>query len=533
MNAISLVIFIVTGIYILLNFKHDIQMLQQNSYRISRYRRWLRGNYMTAWRLVDLALLFALFSTLVAPQAVAIIIAITALCKCVIILRKKYKKPLVFTRRVWRIYSVTALLALLVYVVAILSYYQLISFGGVSIVGIRFPLGTGLLIAILSYCFVIAAVVILIPVEKLINRRYYNEAAGILRSMPNLKVIGITGSFGKTSTKHYLEAILSEGFEVLMTPGSYNTPMGVIRTVREMMKPYHEVFICEMGAKQRGDIKEICDLVHPSIGIVTAVGPMHLETFGSLENVQKTKFELIDALPSDGLAIINNDFELCAERIVDNVAALRYAVSNSEGVQFHAMNVKYSPFGTDFDVIGSDGSVQHYTTPLVGECNISNLLAAIVTARALGMSEEKIRYAVGRLNQVEHRLSVKRTPGGVTIIDDAFNSNAFGSKMALDVLQGFNTGKKIVVTPGMIELGDKQFELNKQFGERIAKSADIAIIVGHYNREAITSGINAAGMDKENVFTVDSFSDAQKILSEILSSGDTVLYENDLPDTFK
>ncbi len=146
---------------------------------------------------------------------------------------------------------------------------------------------------------------------------------------------------------------------------------------------------------------------------------------------------------------------------------------------------------------------------------------------------EKIRYAVANIEQVEHRLNMKRTPGGVTIIDDAFNSNPTGSKMALDVLKMMTGGRRIIVTPGMIELGDRQEELNRKFGESIAVSADIAIIVGTYNRDAIVEGIENVDNGIAKVHKVDSFNEAQQLLATMLKSGDTILYENDLPDTFK
>ena len=158
---------------------------------------------------------------------------------------------------------------------------------------------------------------------KSINNSYVNDARRIIGEMPSLKVVGITGSYGKTSTKHYLNRILSEQFNVVMTPGSFNTPMGVTRTIREMLKPYTEIFICEMGAKQRGDIKEICDIVHPQYGIITAVGEQHMESFKSIENVQRTKFELADALPADGFCVVNDDFPYVANREVDNTSCLR------------------------------------------------------------------------------------------------------------------------------------------------------------------------------------------------------------------
>lgn len=532
MTILYIVIFVVCGAYMLLNFKSDIQMLQQNSYRIDRYWRWLRGKKATAWRLIDVALLLLLFSILLPNVVSALVIALTAIAKCAVIMNRKSKKPLVFTRRVWRIYGVTGGIAAALYICFICLAPGWTSPEGHP-TAVELSLGILLLTTIFSYLFVILAVWILTPVEKSINKRYYDDAARILRSMPDMKIVGITGSYGKTSTKHYLERILSEQFDVLMTPGSYNTPMGVIRTVREMMKPYNEVFICEMGAKQVGDIKEICDLVHPHIGIVTAVGPMHLESFKSIENVQSTKFELVDALPADGLAVVNNDFPYCANRDVDNVECMRYAVSTPDGAQYTASDIVYTPFGTEFTVNGPDGFELRLTTRLVGECNISNLLAATIVALHLGMDTAKIKNAVAQIEQVEHRLNMKRTPGGVTIIDDAFNSNPSGARMAVDVLSHFTDGKRIIVTPGMIELGEKQHELNRELGEHIGRNVDVAIIVGQYNRAPLTEGIRNSGFDCENLIEADSFAHAQQILSGLLAKGDVVLYENDLPDTFK
>lgn len=349
--------------------------------------------------------------------------------------------------------------------------------------------------------------------------------------MPHLTIIGITGSYGKTSTKHYLYRILSEKYNVIMTPGSYNTPMGVIRTVREMMKPYYDVFIVEMGAKQIGDIKEICDLVAPSIGIVTAVGEQHLESFKTIENVQRTKFELIDALPSDGLGVLNNDFPYIASRPVSNVPVLRYALE-AGNADFHIEDIVYDDIETRFTIVG-DGHKLALSTQLVGDCNLSNLMAAVIVALHLNVPENAIKYAVSRIEQVEHRLNIKRAPGGLSIIDDAFNSNPDGARMALDVLNRVRATRRIVITPGMIELGDKQDEYNHRFGEQMAAVADYVMIVGTYNRAAILEGLQAGGMKEEAIFLADSFTTAQARLVQIARAGDVVLYENDLPDTFK
>lgn len=528
MLACSIIAIVLAVLCIIYEFRRQLMMLQQNSYRNERYRRWLSASQDTTstMRLVTGAVVLASLSTLSVPLISLCLVAIVSVVNIFNLAGKKYKKPLVMTKRAERIFSVMLLLAAIPVSGVILF----------CVFGHR-PLDQAAVTALLIFCFsplfTLAANWLLKPVEAHINHKYYVDAERILKSMPDLKIIGVTGSYGKTSTKHYLNRILSEKYDVMMTPGSFNTTMGVIRTVREYLKPYNEVFIVEMGAKQPNDIMEICDLVHPSIGIVTAVGEQHLESFKTIENVQRTKFELIDSLPADGLAIINDDFPFVANRPVSNVECIRYAVSSTDAAQYTATKIHYTPNGTDFTVVTPEGKQHVFNTRLVGECNVSNLLAAIITALRLNVPVDKIRYAVANIEQVEHRLNMKRTAGGVTIIDDAFNSNPTGSKMALDVLKMMTGGRRIIVTPGMIELGERQEELNEIFGRHIASSADIAIIVGTYNRDAIVAGIENADNRSARLYKVDSFNEAQQLLATMLKPGDTILYENDLPDTFK
>jgi len=505
-------------------FSRDLMMLQQNSYRNERYSKWFSqsGESTSFGRIfccIGLLCLLVNHIPYFAGAFIAIVITIwqgASLCK------KKYKKPLVWTARAKRIFIVMCAFTAIITTLSILFF----SYKGACV--------SLMAILVLSPIILLAANDTLKPIEKSINKKYYNEAASILASMPDLKIIGITGSYGKTSTKHYLYRILQEHFATTMTPGSFNTTMGVIRTVREHLRPYDEVFIVEMGAKQLGDIKEICDLVHPSMGIITAVGEQHLESFKTIENVQRTKFELADSLPQNGLAIVNNDFPFIANRKVANTDCIRYGVSNTNGADIIASDIRYSPTGTTFIISGGDlEKPMELHTKLVGECNVSNLLAAVTVALKLGVPADKIKFAVAQIEQVEHRLNMKRTPTGITIIDDAFNSNPHGSKMALEVLAMMKPGKRIVITPGMIELGELQDKANHEFGRNIAKCADIAIIVGRYNRDAIMEGISAGPINKKNIHAVDTFAQAQDLLQNIATTGDTVLYENDLPDTFK
>ncbi len=516
---------------LVVELRRILMMLQQNSYRRERYMKWLAtsGDTTSGLHIFGLTVFFASMVPFI-PRVVSMAamllfaaVAIPMLCT------RKYKKPLVMTPRAWRIFFTAMVLAAVIAGVTVMLTLTTGGNGALYCVDVAL---TGCYC--ISHFLIPASNSLLSPLETSINRRYYREAQAILAAMPSLRIVGITGSYGKTSTKHILCRILSEKYETLMTPGSFNTTLGVVRTVREYLKPYHEVFIVEMGAKNRGDIKEICDLVHPRCGIITAVGPQHLESFKTISAVRATKFELADALPADGVAVVNNDFEMIADRAVDNVRCVRYAVKHTEGADYIATDIRYSSSGTEFTVRGvADGNELRLRTPLVGECNISNILGAVAMARALGVDDNRIAYAVEKLEQIEHRLSMRRIPGGLTIIDDAFNSNPVGSAMALDVLAAMGPGKRILITPGMIELGESQYDLNREFGHHAAAAADVVIVVGQYNRHAIADGLAEGGAPDDKVLLADTFAEAQSMLGGFAAAGDIVLYENDLPDTFK
>lgn len=523
-------VLVIMSVATVLQLLRDLRMLQQNSYRTERYWRWMKETNDTMdfcfW-----AVMLMLFLDLSSLPATLLKMSITALLGIYVIVRLcriKYKKLLAMTRRAWRIFITDLIICLIVGG----AYLAVFRFGyGCSIPFTAACIATALFLV--TRLTTIASVWVLTPVEYLINRKYYRRAAARLAQMPDLKIIGITGSYGKTSTKHYLHRILSQHYDTLMTPGSYNTTLGVIRTINEYLKPYNQVFIVEMGAKQKGDIKEICDLVHPQAGIITAVGPQHLETFKSIESVRDTKFELADAIPADGLVVINNDFEPAKHRPVSNTIAIRYGIADTENCAYTAINITYGPDGTDFTITGPDGFALDIHTRLVGECNISNLIAAVIVALHLGIPESKIQYAIQTIEQVEHRLQMRHLAGGITIIDDAFNSNPSGSRMALQVLGGMTTGSRFVITPGMIELGEMQFDLNKEFGKNIAKNADFVFVVGEYNQEAILTGLMEAGYPEDKVVCVDTFLNANAQVMTMAKPGDTILIENDLPDTFK
>ncbi len=503
--------------------RYELHMMQLNSYRNERYSKWLSSNLITGNRITELlAIIVTGIAAFVASPLITgiLFIAIYALLGWQM-LAKKQKKPVVFTKRAQRLFGAC-------YAITVIA-------GAIAHFAFNGPVAALLAATItlfLSFVVIMIANVLLAPVEKSVNDWYYKDAKRILAARPDLIIIGITGSYGKTSTKHFLYRILSEKYNVLMTPGSFNTTMGVIRTIREKLEATHEVFIVEMGAKQPHDIKEISDLVNPQIGILTAVGEQHLETFKTIQNVQKTKFELIDALPSGGLAVLNADYEFVANRPVAdrNVA---YYSSEDANVEYHIENISYSSRGSAFSVFRGQEQIGEFQTRLLGSYNLSNILAAVIVARHLNVPESAIGYGIRKLEPVEHRLEVKSHSNGVTVIDDAFNSNPVGSKMALEVLGAIEGNRKIIITPGMIELGEKQEYYNMLLGEQIAETCDYVILVGKKISEPIHKGLKNKGYDESKLFIAQNFKEATQHLSGMVAAGDVLLYENDLPDNLE
>lgn len=513
---------IVYFIALILDIKRDLHIMQLNSYRPERYMRWAKQKYFTGIKSLIVILVLPLLASLLFPKNIILVLIIIFWSFYSIkLLKQKSKKPLVFTARAKRIYT-------LAIVLLCVQFYISWNFA----VSEKTLVWVFSIAQIFSGLFVVVSVFLLTPIEKLINKSYYNDAKRLLKSHSKLKIIGITGSYGKTSVKHFLHAILSEKYNVLMTPGSYNTTMGVIRTVREYLKPVHEVFIAEMGAKQKGDIKEICDLVEPEVGILTAVAPQHLETFKTIENVKKTKFELIDSLPENGLAVLNADYETIKSNVLSNGIQKNYYSVKFDSVDFHAKNIYYTSKGMKFHIFHKNQLILELETKLLGEHNVSNIVASCVVALHLGVDKESIKFAVKKLKPVQHRLEIKPNLGGITVIDDAFNANPDGARMAVEVLKQVSGNQKIIITPGMIELGSKEEELNFEFGKQIAQNCDYAILVGKKQTKPIFEGLKEAGFATEKVYVAQSIYDANNHMRSIATTGDVVLYENDLPDTF-
>jgi len=347
-----------------------------------------------------------------------------------------------------------------------------------------------------------------------------------------LQKIGITGSYGKTSTKFILQQCLTTKYQALATPESYNTTLGVVRVIRELLRPIHEFFIAEMGARQTGDIQEICALVQPKIGIITAIGEQHLETFKDISTIINTKLELFAALPADGIAVYN--FDDAVVRGAEKPSGPRYvtyAIDANEA-DYLASELLSSAKGTEFTLTTKNGDSQRFRTRLLGRHNIYNILAAISVSAELGIPLSALFPVVANLKPLPHRLEVRKTAAGFTILDNAFSSNPQGAKSSLEVLAAIEGKRKIMITPGMVELGNREFELNKVFGKQASSVCDHIILVGAKRAIPIREGLLEAGYPESDIYIAADLRDGQKHLEEVLQADDVVLYENDLPDTY-
>jgi len=331
--------------------------------------------------------------------------------------------------------------------------------------------------------------------------------------------------------------LLKRQFRVLKTPASFNTLLGIAKTINEELRDSTEVFIAELGAYRKGDIAELSSFVNPKIGILTAVGPQHLERFGSLEAIEATKGELLDALPKDGVAVVNGDDPRC--RRLATKKALRggivklFGLDNSLGdLALWATDVASGPDGLSFRMVDGQGHEVRVQTALLGRHNISNLLGATLVALELGVHMERVRALIREIQPAPHRLQLSKTQDGIVVIDDSYNSNPVGAAAALDALAELKGGKKILVTPGMIELGDRQVVENREFGKKAATTCDFVVLVGTRQTAPLAAGLLDAGFPTEQTRIVNNLHEARVEIERVARSGDVVLFENDLPDLY-
>ncbi len=522
-------------VYIFYKSRTSLYMLQQNLYNENkRYLRWCERNMERIFNPIDfLPLLLSIFLFFSNESFIMEVIYVSITIIYVIGIYDEYRKNqdnqnkirFNVTNRVKRLYMTEFL------IIGLLIFYLVITnFSGIPLIILT------ILIAILYY-FIYFVNILNKPIEKIVYLYYFNKSKKKLYSMNRLKVVGITGSYGKTSSKNILSHILSSKYIVRPTPRNLNTPYGLMITINSYLDKFDEVLIAEMGAYVNNEIKEMCDFVKPKYGILTVIGEAHLETFKTRENICRTKFELIESLPIDGAAVLNLDDKYQVDYVKNelrnkDIKIIWIGKDNPEA-KFNATNVKSNKNGMNFDV-NYNKEVYHVETKLLGLHNVYNILASIALGVEMKVPIPDMIVKIKSLMPVEHRLEIKKI-NNITMIDDAYNSNPTGAKNALDVLKMMD-GLKVVVTPGMVELGDSEKSLNYEFGKNIAASSDYVILIGEKRCENIKQGILDNGFKEGKIIILNRVVDAFNKLEELKRKNPEkevyALFENDLPDIY-
>ena len=513
-----------------------LHIFQLETYKLDRYGRWLAHHASLIVRPshgVGLAVLGVggLATAVVDPTGLAL--GALLVWTGAFISSRRYrsdqeKKPFALTARMTRLAIPTGILVLFPVVGGGLYGWTL----GLP-AGVLWYLGGFLVADLGAPLWVALAAGLMHPIEMAIQRGFKQQARQRLQTRSDLSVIGITGSYGKTSTKFIVAELLRQQYSVYATPSSYNTPMGLCLAVNEHLTPEHQVLVLEYGIRYPGDMDELCDIAEPDASVVTTVGVAHLETMGTQDNIAAEKGVLVERTASDGPAVLNVDDERVAA-MADRAPGPVWRVSTEghPGADITATHIQYDTSGTAFDVTDDTGTTASFETQLLGRHNVLNMLLSVAVGRSMGLRLRQMAHAARRVEPIEHRLQL-REQGDVTVIDDAFNSNPVGARNAVEILSEMGDGQRVIVTPGMVELGDRQWSENKQFGAFLAdQGLDLVVLVGAEQTAPIQEGLSEGDIPAERVVVVASLAEARERLKRRLGPGDVVLYENDLPDQY-
>jgi len=510
---------------------HLLHMLQLEEYDIQRFVHWvaLHVDQLAANPMLDLlgllgvVVLFLPLESGSSEDVIACGLSIAVglaglLWERRLRARSPVKKALVMTPRARRLLACAAILSLGICLILLARQARL-------------ALAIAWLLPMLAPVILVISRMVMEPVEASIRDWYVRDARRTLAGYAPT-VVGITGSYGKTSTKFFTAHLLESRYRVLMTPESYNTAMGICRVIRGQLGPEHEVFVVELAENERGGFEHLLRLVPCSISIVTSIGLQHLEEFGSEAAIRRAMEGFVSMPGSGSMVVLNADDPVLAE--IGSVQGKRIVSASAGGSlssDLHAENVAMSAGGLSFDIVMSQDERFACHTMLLGRHNVENILLAVAVARELGVSWNAIQDGVATLQAPPHRLQVMAGAGSVCVIDDAFNSNPAGFAMAMEVLAAFPS-RRVLVTPGLVSLGDAEDAANIEAGRRAAGAADIVILVGPKKTRPVREGLLSAGFPETNIFTARSLDEVTGLMRSLLTPGDTVMFENDLPDTY-
>jgi UDP-N-acetylmuramoyl-tripeptide--D-alanyl-D-alanine ligase len=517
------------------------RMFQIEEYESVRFLRWGLTREWLAHRAVWLGLLLGAVALSVAavlpaarPIGIAIAWLVSAAAAQFTWRWTSPKRPLVMTARMRRLLIAGGFLAVVLAAALALGIVALHPVVSTILVLIAAGLVTSL-----SEILLVAANVVTKPAESRIRRHYLALASERIKMLDPV-VVAVVGSFGKTSTKHILAELLQPHVNTLPTRKSFNTLMGVTRVINEDLLPENRIFIVEMDAYAPGEIAAISDLVHPKVAIITAIGPQHMERFGTVDRIAGALYEVAAALPADGTLILYTGDEsgaaLAQRARNDQRHLIRYAPANdgdNVDADVIASSIRVDAHGSTFrwrwEALGLDRQV---TIPLLGRHQVANVSAALAAVHVLGYSVDDAIAAAAKLEQVEHRLQLMATSGPLTVIDDSYNANPVGVHNGLEVLAAMPGAHKFLITPGLVELGSVEDEENRRYGAHAARVCDHVIVMSAKTSAALCAGLREGGMSEDRIHVVETLDEATRLLQTLSRPGDVVLFANDLPDTY-
>lgn len=390
------------------------------------------------------------------------------------------------------------------------------------------------LLTILAFVFLAQSADILKPFEYLIKWWIIHKAKEKMKHYRG-KVIGITGSYGKTTMKETLATVLAEKFKVVKTEGNNNTPLGIARTILKKLTHDTDIMVVEMGEYVKGDVKALCAITKPDISVITGINEAHLERYMTMENAISTKFEIVENAKENAFILLNGDDELVMqnfEHYVGDHDFYFYHSKDAANLKINNYNFNQTDASQTFELVIDNITTGRLKTPIAAKYIIGNIVAAFAVGRYLGIKDSEIRIGVSKLKNVDHRLQPLHKQSGILIIDDTYNGNSEGIKQGLNLLANFTQRRKVYVTPGLVETGTLSKELHLQIGKDISNVADVVVLIKNSVTGFIYDGLIQEGFDDKKIIWFENSKIAYEQLATLLKPNDVVLMQNDWSDNY-
>ncbi len=426
---------------------------------------------------------------------------------------RDFRKPLKFTLK---IKLITALTSLLIFFVAFLvskifnnNPYEMMVLVLTCALELYF-----------SYIFLIIINVLILPVDIFTKELLIFFAKNKIKKLNDIKIIGVAGSYGKTGMKDLIATVLAEKYQVVKTPESVNTPVGIAKTILRDVNEKTEIFIIEMGEYYSGDIKNICSIALPQISVITGINEAHLERLKSIENSVRTIFEIAQNMKPNGILLLNAKDKLIKDNYKKFISRQKiYLYQAKKKIEFNEDAPGYI--------------YQKMFFPVLGKYSLDKIDGVIYLAKKLGLTQPEIEAGLKKIKTPAHRLQpILNREKNILVIDDSYNGNPDGVEEAIKTLSLFKKRRKIFITPGLVEMGIKNEEIHQKIGKKLNDVVNLVILIKNSVTPNIEEGLIKAGFNQKNIFRFNSMMEVQNNLNKIIKSGDVVLFQNDWPDNY-